>query len=110
MTKPTFKELIDAVFAGKTIQYGFLNESDPAWKDMPYDAQTDIIASIARFFKGYQYRIKPDKKVIQYRNYLTTDGKIGIWQSGISTPYAYQNSSEFKWWINELQEYEMGDV
>lgn len=103
------KELINAVLDGRTIQWDFTPQSSKkGWEDAHYINQTEAITAICRYSDYYSYRIKPEKKVVQYRNYLHKEGKMGVWTGEFTLSQAlYETCSDFGKWIGDVQEYEV---
>lgn len=103
------RELINAVFDGKTIQWDFTpQDGEMGWGDCCGLDQQQQIVALCKSSDLYCYRIKPEKKVVQYRNHLYKDGQLSVWSNQLGTDQSfYQNSAGFGKWIGDTQEYEV---
>lgn len=87
-------DLIHAWAEGAVIQF---KASNGTWENCLHNEplwQSDVC-----------YRIKPAKRVILYRNYLTKSGDVAAW-SLIEGSSGY---TEFKRWIGDWQSVEVGE-
>lgn len=103
------RELINAVLEGKVIQFQLAETALPQdWTDYPNCTRAEVIRHICDETTRYVFKIKPEKKVVQYRNCLWSNDTIGMWHSGDAVQQGfYERCRGFVKWIGDTQEYEI---
>lgn len=75
----------------KTLKFQYKHPLDTEWIDV-----SDNLA----FYEYLEYRKKPTKKIVRFRNYLKEDGYVGVVD-------IKSNAPGFKEWIGDWQEIEI---
>lgn len=88
---------IHAWAEGAIIQFK-INPTDQSWIDCP--------SNNPAWSLDKSYRVKPAKKVIKFRNWITKFGSVVVWQlgQGISCP---ENLPNFVSWVGDWQQIEV---
>ena len=87
-------DLIHAWAEGAIIQY---KDTSGNWLDCADNEPS--------WYEELDYRIKPTKKVVRFRNWLTKSGRIAAWDS--IGGYPVEDCTEFKRWIGDWQSVEV---
>ena len=89
-----YADLIHAWAEGAIIQY---KDTSGNWLDCADNEPS--------WYEELDYRIKPTKKVVRFRNWLTKSGRIAAWN--LIEGDSAENCNEFKRWIGDWQSVEV---